>query len=362
MSSVVSSQFGTYTSSRDSSTISGNTEREDFTPTQENLENLIQRTEVMKRENALFIEYARRNNKELFPPGQPIENTTRRARIRKRGKILQFPTNRKLEMATQVIEKIENDIKLEEHRGSNQIAEIRARQVQVLVREKEIEKEMLQFTKEVIEEGRDERSGHIIGEKLLKWYDDTIKSKESKISKLHLKRDSMKSQIARTRARLQQKLELGEKLQQVDYDQLKIDRDAYQVEITKLSQKLASLQKTSSSVVSRLNDARSTLANEEKRCKMMAQSIEQKQKAIGKYAKEAEIVEEDHEKLKMSNIEIATKKSEYRVPDVSDYIDKKAKIYELSKVIKNWERKVQLAEMNVKRLRKELKALDSPRK
>lgn len=355
--SVTSSTL--FTSSHDSSTLSGNTDRDDFTPSQENLENMQRRMEIMKRENALFLEYAKRNGKELFPPGAVMDANPRLRR--KRGKVPQLPTNRKLEMANQVIELIESDIKNEERRSQNQIAEIKARQLQIGVREKEIDKEIATFTREIIEDGRDERSQHIIAEKLLKFYDDTIKAKDAKIGKLRLKRDSMKSQIARTKARLKQKLELDEKLQQVDYDQLQIDNEGFQEEIKKLSQDVANLQKISSSVVSRLNQARTVLADEEKQCKQMQQSIEQKQKAIYKYAREAESVEDDHRKLKSSNEDIATKKSEFRVPDVSDYIDKKAKIYELSKVIRNWERKVQLAEMNVKRLRKELEEMDSPR-
>ncbi|KAK8887793.1 hypothetical protein M9Y10_038850 [Tritrichomonas musculus] len=363
MSSVVSSsQFGTYTSSHESSTISGGAERDDFTPTPENLENMLQRIEQMKQENALFLEYAKRKNKDLFPQGAMVDNGPRgRTRFRKHGKVPQFPTNRKLEMATQVIEQIEADIKNEERTSSNQIAEIKARQVQIGIREKEIDKEISQFQREIIEEGRDERSGHIIGEKLLKWYDDTIKSKDTKIGKLRLKRDSMKSQIARTKARLQQKIELGEKLQQVDYDQLKIDHEGHQVEINKLSQDLAYLQKISSSVVSRLNSARNLLAEEEKQCRIMELGIEQKQKAIQKYAREAEQVEDDHQKLRVSNEDIVSKKSEYRVPDVSDYIDKKAQLYELSKVIRNEERRVHLAEMKVKALKKELEEMETPR-
>jgi chromosome segregation ATPase len=363
MSSVVSSsQFGTYTSSHDSSTISGSTDRDDFTPSIENLEAILHRNEIMKRENALFIEYAKRKNKELFPQGAVMESNARmRRNVKRRGKAPQFPTNRKLEMANHVIGQIENDIKQEERRSQNQIAEIHARHLQIGVREKEIGKEMAFFNREVFEGGRDERSGQIIGEKLLKWYDDAIKAKDAKMEKLKLKRDSMKSQIARTRARLQQKLELGEKLQQVDYDQLQINNEGFQAEIAELSQKLAGLQKISSSVVSKLNNARTKLANEEKLVRQMEQGIKQKEKAIDKYAREAEQVEEDHKKLLSNNEDIATKKSEFRVPDVSDYIDKKAKIYELSKVIRNWERKVQLAEMNVKRLRKDLDAMDSPR-
>jgi chromosome segregation ATPase len=264
-------------------------------------------------------------------------------------------------MAMHVIGQIENDIKQEDRHSANQIAEIRARQVQIGIREKEIEKEIGGFNSEVLEGGRDERSGLVIGEKLLKWYDDGIKDKDAKIGKLRLKRDAMKSQIARTRARLQQKLELGEKLQRVDYDQLKINNDGFQTEIAELSLRLASLQKISSSVVSKLNNARTRLAAEERQVKTYEQGIRQKRGAIDKYGKEAEQVDEDHKKLIANNEDIATKRSEFRVPEVRDYIDKKAEIYNLSIVIRNWERKVQLGEMNVKRLRKELEQMTTPR-
>ena len=361
MSSVISSNFGTYASSHESSTVSGGVTREDFTPTPENLENILRRSEIMKRENALFIEYARRQNKELFPQGVVMDSSQRMHNKFRKRKMPSFPTSKKLEMATTVIEQLENDIKSEEKHSINQIAEIKARQVQIGIREKEIDKEIAAFQREIMEEGRDERSGKVIGEKLLKWYDDTIKSKDTKIGKLRLKRDSMKSQIARTRARLKQKVEMGERLQQVDYDQLKIDHEGYQAEIQKLSQDLAHLQKVSSSVVSRLNNARNALAQEENQCRLMEQSINQKQNAIDKYVREARQVEDDHKKIKLTNEDLSNKKTEYRVPDVADYIQKKAQIYELSKTIKNWERKVQLAEMNVKRLKRELEDMETPR-
>ena len=365
MPSVVSSQYGTWASSRASSTLSGGTERDSFlkTVTPENYDLICHHNETMKRENALFIEYARRKNKELFPPGAAMESGARMRRsLKRRGKMPQFPINRKLEMANNVISQIEQDIKTEERRSVNQIAEIKAREVQIVFREKEIDKEIALFTREVMEEGRDHKSGVVIGEKLLKWYDDTIKAKDAKIGKLKLKRDSMKAQIARTRARLKQKEEIGERRQQVDYDQLLIKNEGYQAEIAELSQKLAALQKISSSVVSKLNIARDRLANEEKQVQIMTQGITTKENAINKYLREAEQVEQDHRKLVANNEDLASKKSEYRVPDVADYIEKKAKIYELSKVIRNWERKVQLAEMNVKRLRKDLQALDTPRR
>jgi chromosome segregation ATPase len=361
-SSVVSSQFGTYTSSHESSTISGSTDRDDFTPSQENYEILVHRLETTKRENALFIEYAKRKNKELFPQGAIPESAARlRHNLKRRGKVPQFPTNRKLEMANHVIGQIENDIKQEERHSANSIAEIRAKNVQIGVREKEIDKEIGLFHREIIEGGTEERSGQIIGEKLFKWYDDTIKDKETKIGKLRLKRDSMKAQIARTRARLQQKLELGEKLQQVDYDQLQITNEGFQTEIAELAQRLATLQKLSSSIVAKLNGARTRLVNEEKQIKLMEQGIRQKKTAIDKYGRETRQVEDDRRKIIVVNEEIASKKSEFRVPDVSDYIDKKARLYDVAKVIRNWDRKVQLAEMNVKRLKKELEALSSPR-
>jgi chromosome segregation ATPase len=228
-------------------------------------------------------------------------------------------------MATHVIGQIESDIKQEERRSANQIAEIRARQVQIGIREREIEKEIAGFNREVVEGGRDERSGLIIGEKLLKWYDDTVKDKDATIGKLRLKRDAMRSQIARTRARLQQKLKLGEKVQQVDYDQLQINNEGFQAEIAELSQRLASLQKISSSVVSKLNNARTKLGGEERHVKQYEQAIRQKKTAIDKYGKEAEQVEDDHQKLIANNDDIATKRSEFRVPQVADYIDRMQK-------------------------------------
>lgn len=362
MSSVFSSsQLGTYTSSHDGSTISGGTDREDFTPTQENLESLKRRIEMMKRENALLLEYAHQRNKDLFPQGTVIEANTRVRHNKYKKKALLLSTARKLEMATQVNENIETSIKNEQKRFSAEIESVKARLQQIGIRERELDKEIDQFIREINKDSIDERTGRIVGEKLLKWYDDISKVKETRKETLKLKKDSMQVKIKQTNARLEQKRDLGEKLQQVDYDQLQIDNEGFQEEIQKLSQQLAKLQKTSSAVVSRLQSARAVLGEEERECAQMQSSIEQKRKAIQKYEKEAVDVEADHAKFAALNEDIATKKSEYRVPDVADYIDKKAKLYEQARVLKNWERKVYLATMNVKRLQRELDMLDTSR-
>ncbi|EAY16289.1 hypothetical protein TVAG_423420 [Trichomonas vaginalis G3] len=363
MSSVVSSsQLGTYTSSHGGSTVSGSTDREDFTPTQENLDTMKSRIETFRIENALLIEYARLKGTDLLPQGTVIEPNVHAHYKFTKKRYTPLPIARKLEIAKYVNDQIDKSIAEASKKFNDDIEQSRAQLIQIQVREKELDKEKAQFLREVCEESRDERTGKIIGEKILKWFDDTVKMKETKKETLILKKQSMSAKIKQTNARLEQKKDLGEKLQQVDYDQLQIDNEAYQDQIAELSKKLSKLQKTSSSVVSRLQNARSLLAEEEKACATMQQSIEQKQKAIQKYEKEASGVEEDHEKLIASNEEIATKKSEYRVPDVTDYIDKKAKIYETQKIIKNWERKVQLAAMNVKRLQKEFEEIDTPRK
>jgi hypothetical protein len=102
MASITSSQLSsTFTSSHESSTISGNSEYDDFTPTAENLEAIHGCSEVFCREKALFLESARRNDKELFPQGGAPEACARVGRnLKRRGEMPQFPTNRKFDMAT----------------------------------------------------------------------------------------------------------------------------------------------------------------------------------------------------------------------------------------------------------------------
>ena len=327
------------------------------------LESLRQETERFEKETKLFYEYLSLFHKDgsthITNSGAQTRGGKYANKARKQTVVIE--PSKKLEIANQVNEKLEEMIRFEERKHISEVESIKAMLVQIGIREKEMEKEKTQFNREIIEESTDERTGHIIGERILKWYDDMVKAKEIKKETLKLKRDSMIAKIKTTKDRLKDKRDHGDKLQQVDYDQLKIDHDNYLSDINALSTELGELQKTSSSVVSRLQKARNKLLTQEKECEEMKQSIEQKLKAISKYGKEANDVENDHKKLISNNEDIVTKKSEYRVPDVSDYIDKKARIYEQSKVIKNWERKVQLATMNVKRLQKELEEMDTPR-
>lgn len=72
---------------------------------------------------------------------------------------------------------------------------------------------------------------------------------------------------------------------------------------------------------------------------------------------ETSVVEQERAKAEGINKKLRKQLTDYRVPDVMDYVTEKADLYEIQKKVKSWERKVEIAEMALKTHRKKWQQL-----
>lgn len=63
---------------------------------------------------------------------------------------------------------------------------------------------------------------------------------------------------------------------------------------------------------------------------------------------------QDRAKAERINRKLRQQLSDYRVPDVMEYVGEKADLYELQKKVKSWERKVEIAEVSMTYSNKDL--------
>ena len=60
---------------------------------------------------------------------------------------------------------------------------------------------------------------------------------------------------------------------------------------------------------------------------------------------ETNMVEDERSKAEKINRKLRQQLTDYKVPEVMEYVEEKADLYELQKKVRSWERKVEIAEV-----------------
>jgi len=83
----------------------------------------------------------------------------------------------------------------------------------------------------------------------------------------------------------------------------------------------------------------------------VTKEIKQREDLLEKINRETDRVDVDIQKASGTNKKLKHQNDEFKVPEVLDYVTLKAQIYDATKKLKDWERKVAIAEMTLKRER-----------
>lgn len=127
------------------------------------------------------------------------------------------------------------------------------------IRISEIKKEAYEFRRDIVSGSVNTRTGTIIAEKVVRYFEEKIMQKvnssssdslkESLIEKLKVKNRTLKIQCQKIESQLQQKEEMGEVFLPIDFDQLKIENKQYLEKIDNLNKELFDLKVTAGNSV-----------------------------------------------------------------------------------------------------------------
>ncbi|XP_006013003.1 coiled-coil domain-containing protein 113 isoform X2 [Latimeria chalumnae] len=176
--------------------------------------------------------------------------------------------------------------------------------------------------------------------------------KETLTDKLRLKNAALKVQKKKVRMQLRQKEETEEVLHEVDFQQLKIENRQFLEKIDERNRDLLRLKLMAGNTMQVLNSYKKKLQSMTEESMHLTRDISSKQQMIQDIEEETKVVEEERAKAEALNIKLRTQLSDYRVPHVLEYVYKKATHSEMEKCIKSWQRKVEVAEMTLKKHRK----------
>jgi chromosome segregation ATPase len=193
----------------------------------------------------------------------------------------------------------------------------------------------------------DKRTHKLVGEKIERYFNERIKSRESLINKLRDRSSGLKRQITRLETQLRQKEEMGETLHEVDFNQLKIENKQYLDKIDEKNIELILLKRQVGKATQSLNRFKDELHKQAKELVDIEQRID-KQSNLFTHA-EQEMIDANYEQSRAAKVHhhLAEQTDNYQVPEVLDYVKKKALLYNLERDCEVWERKVEIASVSL---------------
>jgi predicted nucleic acid-binding Zn-ribbon protein len=189
----------------------------------------------------------------------------------------------------------------------------------------------------------DKRTRKLVGERIERYFNERLKTRESLTNKLRDRSSGLKRQIVRLENQLKQKEEMGETLHEVDFNQLKIENKQYLDKIDEKNIELILLKRQVGRATQLLNRYKDDLHKLNKNFADIQQRIEKQMNLY--YHAEDDMEDASSEQSRVAKIHnhLAEQTENYHVPEVLDYVKKKALLYNLERDCEVWERKVEIA-------------------
>mmetsp|Transcript_26077 Transcript_26077/g.64138 ORF Transcript_26077/g.64138 Transcript_26077/m.64138 type:complete len:344 (-) Transcript_26077:226-1257(-) len=333
-------------------------------PDRHNLaEELRAECERLRTENAVFEAYLQRVNPPTTAGGDDRDDTnspSARKTGSKKGKpkpvaatsikLRDLTTEEKYDIVTSEMEVMAGGIEGVKVDGEKRLSELRALLEETDLRIAETKKDTYEFKRDIVVGAENFRTGKTAAEKMLRYLEGCAGAKDSVIEKLKLKNTSLKTQIAKLEQQLQQKEEMGEVLHVIDFDQLKIENQQHLERIEERNNELLRLKLTTGKTVATLNRLKKTLGEITRRGEWLRKETEERRDMLATFDDAIERVSEERAGAAKSNKILHTESKDDENPQVLEYIQVKQAVVDLEKKVVDWERRVELAEMESKRL------------
>jgi len=224
---------------------------------------------------------------------------------------------------------------------------------------KDIAKYKYEFERDVIVDiARNVKTGvKYSAEKYIRFTEEKLKSKEAFIEKLRLKNAKMSDRNRKILHQLKRKEEMGEVLHEVDFNYLKIENKQYLEKIDDKNLEFTKLKLQTGETERHLNHYKESLARLVNRAEELQPEIKTKEDMLAQLRDEIIQVDRERKKMSLINQKLKKQQADYEVPPVFDYVQQTAKHAELKKTVKEWQRKVDIAEMASKSMQKRWRTL-----
>ncbi|XP_022206909.2 coiled-coil domain-containing protein 113 isoform X2 [Nilaparvata lugens] len=213
------------------------------------------------------------------------------------------------------------------------------------------------FEQNVLIDGLDPLNGRLSSQKYLRFVNDTtLKDLELKYGKMRLRCSSVRSQLVRVRAQYEQRVELGDTIHAVDFDELTIHNKAHSKVIDDKNNQILKLKKVTAicgqNLITNYRNFERILEDH----KNSVVKIKERENTLEKIISEAKEAGDGIELAQRQNTQIEELITNYTAPAVMDYIKLKAELLELKRNMNIWTRKVDLQQNTISLLTHKLKS------
>ena len=266
-------------------------------------------------------------------------------------RILKLTAEHKYEIANRELEQLKLNIEEGREKSETLLERLKAILEGTDLSIAEIRKEAFDFGR-FLSAAENGRTGKYDAEKLMKYIDDKFKAKEALIDKLQLKNVSLKTQILKADTQIRHKEEMGDDLKFIDFHQLQIENKKHVKDIDDRNSKLLTLKINAGNTVQTLNSLKKKLNDAEREQTHISIEMKLKQGKMEKTKKAIKKTQEDIKKIDLNNRgQRAMQQQITNMPNPTKFVEQKNQCQELKNCVKNWTRKIEIAEVAHKKAR-----------
>ncbi|XP_077309857.1 cilia- and flagella-associated protein 263 [Lithobates pipiens] len=321
---------------------------------------------TLKSETEMFEKFFKRlDPKDLSPVAvsevgvSTLDFNQMRSRRRSKSRstiserLLSLSVDQKLELALREMEDSKEEAQRDAEIADRILQSYKATMEEAEIRSTEIRKAMYEFERDIGKAAiSGKKGGGVTPEKVLRYVEEKTRARDSLVDKLRLKNAALKIQKKKLQMQLKQKEEMGEVLNEVDFQQLKIENAQFLERIDKRNQDLLQLKLNAGETLQVLNSYKKKLHHTTTESTYLRKEISARNDMLQRIEQETQQVEQERAKAESLNKKLRKQLSDYRVPDVLNYVHEKMEQEELEKCIRAWERKVEIAELSLKTQRR----------
>ncbi|KFQ25416.1 Coiled-coil domain-containing protein 113, partial [Merops nubicus] len=215
-----------------------------------------------------------------------------------------------------------------------------------------IKKAISDFEKDIISTISSKKGSITASEKLLRYMEEKNRQRDLLREKLWSKNYLLKGYKKKLQQQLRQKEQMGERLCEVSLQQLQVKNAQYKEKIDEKNQELLQLKLALGKAVQVLNFYKKKLQDTMETSMSLMKDVSQRKELLEKAERKVALVEEQRAKAEGANGQLRTLLSDYTVPPVLSYVQKKMDLTDLKNSLKAWERRAAVTEMSLQTYRR----------
>ncbi|XP_077066606.1 cilia- and flagella-associated protein 263 isoform X1 [Siphateles boraxobius] len=254
----------------------------------------------------------------------------------------------KCDVAQSVLKQMTEEMKRAKDHSERELDNYKATLEEADIHLAEFKKECCQFDRDICKALQDKKCLTMSAEKVIIYIEDRIRAKENLIEKLHRKNTALVAHKKKLQVQLKQQEEKSEGLMALDFKQLMFEniKSCKQLDEQKLEH--LDLKLLAGNALQALNCNKKKLQILTLESDVLNSDIALRMKLLVKIEEEIKQAEEERNKAEALNGKLRGQLADYHVPHVLQYIEVKESHGQLQKSVKEWERKVEIAEMALK--------------